>query len=149
MSVAPLFSAAIAAAAAIATALPGVAVAGPAESQTILLTLTGAAEGPGLGDPDGRGTAELRIDPDTGQFCYVVTVSDIAPAVYTHVHNAPAGVGGGPIVVQLEPPSDGSSEGCVAIAPELARKLISSPADYYLNVHNADHPGGAIRAQLG
>lgn len=149
MNIAPLFAAVIVAAAASTTAVHGFAMAEPAESQTIMLTLTGATQGPGRGDSDGRGTAELRINPETGQFCYKVTVSDIAPAVYTHIHKAPAGSGGGPIMVELEPPADGSSEGCVTIAPEVARTLLSSPADYYLNVHNADHPAGAIRAQLG
>lgn len=115
----------------------------------MVIALTGAAEGPGLGDPDGSGTAELRIDPDQGRFCYKLTVADIAPARLSHIHRSPVGQAGGPIVVQLDAPTDGDSEGCVAIAPELARELISDPAGYYVNVHNAEHPGGAVRGQLG
>ena len=115
---------------------------------TLTIALSGAAEGPGLGDPDGSGTAELLIDPARGRFCYLLTVEGIAPARLAHIHKSPAGQSGGPIVVPLEAPTDGDSERCVAIDPALARSLLSNPADYYVNVHNAEHPGGAVRGQL-
>ena len=117
--------------------------------RTLMIPLTGAAEGPGLGDPDGSGMAELLIDPVRGRFCYVLTVDGIAPAQLAHIHRSPVGEAGGPIVVHLEAPTDGESEDCMAIAPEVARSLLQSPAAYYVNVHNADHPGGAVRGQLG
>jgi hypothetical protein len=116
---------------------------------TLVIALTGAAEGPGLGDPDGSGRAELRIDAHAGRFCYVLTVADIAPARLAHIHKSPVGEAGGPIVVSLEAPTDGSSEGCTPISPELAQALLQTPADYYVNVHNQDYPGGAVRGQLG
>ncbi|MDQ3124027.1 MAG: CHRD domain-containing protein [Pseudomonadota bacterium] len=117
-------------------------------SRTLMIPLTGAAEGPGLGDPDGSGMAELMIDPVRGRFCYVLTVEGIAPAQLAHIHRSPAGEAGGPIVVQLEAPTDGESEDCMAIAPEIARSLLENPAAYYVNVHNPEHPGGAVRGQL-
>ena len=117
--------------------------------RTLMIPLTGAAEGPGLGDPDGSGMAELMIDPVRGRFCYVLTVEGIAPAQLAHIHRSPVGEAGGPIVVHLEAPTDGDSEDCMAMAPEAARSLLQNPADYYVNVHNADHPGGAVRGQLG
>ncbi len=120
-----------------------------AHEQTLVIALTGEAEGPGLGDPDGSGRAELRIDAHEGQFCYALTVADIAPARLAHIHKSPVGEAGGPIVVNLDPPTDGSSEGCSAISPELARAILQTPADYYVNVHNQDYPGGAVRGQLG
>jgi len=137
-----------------AAALSAIAASyGPAAAQaagrSLTIALTGAAEGPGLGDPDGSGTAELRIDPEGGQFCYVLTVSGIAPARLAHIHKSPVGEAGGPIVVTLQPPTEGRSEGCTAIAPALARALLDSGADYYVNVHNPEHPGGAVRGQLG
>jgi hypothetical protein len=119
------------------------------QGRSLTIALTGAAEGPGLGDPDGSGTAELRIDPAQGQFCYVLTVSGIAPARLAHIHKSPVGEAGGPIVVTLQPPTSGRSEGCTAITPELGRALLDAGADYYVNVHNPEHPGGAVRGQLG
>lgn len=127
----------------------GSAGAAEVQARAMTISLTGEAEGPGLGDPDGSGTAQLRIDPDQGQFCYVLTVADIVPARLAHIHQSPVGEAGGPIVVSMDAPTDGSSEGCTAISPDLARALLASPADYYVNVHNADYPGGAVRGQLG
>ena len=132
-----------------AVASPIAATSAQAHEQTLVIALTGAAEGPGLGDPDGSGTAELRIDAHQGRFCYVLTVADIAPARLAHIHKSPVGEAGGPIVVSLEAPTSGRSEGCTDITPELAQALLGSPADYYVNVHNPDYPGGAVRGQLG
>jgi len=120
----------------------------PGSARTLMIPLSGAAEGPGLGDPDGSGSAELLIDPGRGRFCYLLTVEDIAPAQLAHIHKSPVGQSGGPIVVQLEAPTDGDSERCVSIAPDVARSLLRNPADYYVNVHNVEHPGGAVRGQL-
>ncbi|HZV84650.1 MAG TPA: CHRD domain-containing protein [Brevundimonas sp.] len=134
---------------ALAAALPSSGSVAQTRGQSMLIELAGAAEGPGLGDPDGSGTAELLIDVENGRFCYVLTVEGIAPARLAHIHQSPVGEAGGPIVVTLQPPTDGDSEGCIAISPELARSLVNNRAAYYVNVHNVEHPGGAVRGQLG
>ena len=110
-------------------------------------TLTGAAEAPNPGDPDGSGTAEIRINPGQRQLCFKLTVTGIDPATAAHVHEAPPGVAG-PIVAGLSPPTNGSSQGCVGISRELAMEIIRRPGDYYVNVHNAAFRGGALRGQL-
>ena len=145
----PMAAVMAAGAAALAACSSVNAQSGETGGRTLMIALTGAAEGPGLGDPDGSGTAELMIDPVRGRFCYVLTVEGIAPARLAHIHRSPVGEAGGPIVVQLEAPTDGDSERCMAIDPALAQSLLSNPAAYYVNVHNADHPGGAVRGQLG
>ncbi|HVL41577.1 MAG TPA: CHRD domain-containing protein [Brevundimonas sp.] len=136
------------AAAALAACLPFHAGSDQIRGRTLTIALSGAAEGPGLGDPDGSGTAELLIDPARGRFCYLLTVEGIAPAQLAHIHKSPAGQSGGPIVVHLEAPTDGDSERCMAIDPAIAQSLLRNGADYYVNVHNAEHPGGAVRGQL-
>jgi hypothetical protein len=108
--------------------------------------LTGAAEVPRPGDPDGTGTARLRVNPGTGSICVVLSVADIAPATAAHVHEAPAGVAG-PVVLPLAAPSDGSSSTCV-VNRALAQEINKDPAGYYVNVHNSEFPGGALRGQL-
>ena len=133
LSVAVVIAAATALAAC-ASLWPGSAGSG---SRTLMIALTGAAEGPGLGDPE-RSNLYRKMK-----------AFGIAPARLSHIHRSPVGEAGGPIVVQLEPPTDGDSEDCMAIAPELARSLLDNPAAYYVNVHNEDHPGGAVRGQLG
>ena len=109
--------------------------------------LTGAAEVPKVGDPDGRGTAALRVNVGQSRVCYQLSVRGIASATAAHIHEAPAGVAG-PVVVPLAPPRNGGSSGCVTVSRELARDIVRHPADYYVNVHNQDFPGGALRGQL-
>ena len=125
------------------------AMPGLTEGATLMITLTGEAQGPGLGDSDGSGTAELLIDVIHGRLCYLLRVENIAPAQLAHIHRSPAGQAGGPIIVQMEAPADGESERCVSLAPAVAASLLSDPAAYYVNIHNAEHPDGAIRGQLG
>ena len=111
-------------------------------------TLTGASEVPVLGDPDGFGTATIRVNPGREQLCYSITVSGIQPATMAHIHEAPAGTPG-PVVIGLAVPSSGTSQGCVTVSREFAKEFIKNPSDYYVNVHNAEFRGGAVRGQLG
>jgi CHRD domain len=119
----------------------------------INVSMTGAAErppppeGPG-GDPDGTGTASFRINPGQSQVCYTLSVANIEPATVAHIHRAPPTTAG-PIVVHLNAPTSGTSSGCATISRALAKELIQNPGAFYVNVHNAPYPGGAVRGQLG
>jgi hypothetical protein len=110
-------------------------------------TLTGAAEVPGPGDPDGIGHAFIRVNPGLGLVCYELHVMDIDPAVAAHIHVGGADVAG-PVVVPLAAPTDGSSSGCAEVTRDLALAIIRDPSNYYVNVHNAQFPAGALRGQL-
>jgi hypothetical protein len=109
--------------------------------------LTGAEEVPGPGDPDGSGEVVLTLNQGLGEVCFQLTVSDIAPATAAHIHVGPLGVAG-PVVVGLTPPTGGSSSGCVSADRDLIKDIIKNPDAYYVNVHNADFPAGAVRGQL-
>jgi hypothetical protein len=130
------------------------ALAGAAQAQipddppvTVLQTeLSGAEEVPGPGDPDGSGSATIIvIPPDT--VCYVLTAENIEPATAAHIHSGRPGVAG-PVEVPLEPPTNGASGGCTRADPEDVSGLQENPGNYYVNVHNAEYPAGAIRGQL-
>lgn len=111
-------------------------------------TLTGAAEVPGPGDPDGSGTAHLTLNQGQGEICFELAVSNIAPATAAHIHRGAVGVAG-PVVVGLAPPTTGSSSGCVTgVDPDLIKAIRQQPENYYVNVHNAQFPAGAVRGQL-
>lgn len=109
--------------------------------------LSGAAEVPGPGDADGTGQFKATINPGKKEICYELTVTGIATANAAHVHEGAVGVAGDP-VVSLEAPADGSSTACVSLEREIMLAIIKNPAGYYVNVHNAEFPDGAIRGQL-
>jgi len=110
-------------------------------------TLSGAEEVPPA-DPDGAGFASITLNVGQQRVCWELSVSDIAPAFAAHIHVAPAGVNG-PIVVPLSPPTTGTSSGCREnVNPVLIQAIIDHPEQYYVNVHNAPFPGGAVRGQL-
>ena len=106
---------------------------------------------PGAGDLDGTGTAQLRLVFDPPEVCARLTVADIdLPAVAAHIHAGPAGVNG-PVVVTLPTPGqDGTADGCVTegVTTQLLEDIAANPAGYYVNVHNAPFPAGAVRGQL-
>ena len=107
--------------------------------------LTGGEERPGPGDPDGTGHFSARID--NGQLCYDLRVQNVATATAAHVHKAPPGQAGPPVVALITPASGGSS-GCAAVDAVLAADLLANPQAYYVNVHNAEVPPGAASGQL-
>ena len=109
--------------------------------------LRGANEVAG-GDTDGRGRADVFIRFGRSQICYDLTLQDIAlPLTGAHIHIGAAGVNG-PIVVNF--PVDGGANlaDCVDVARDMVKMIAASPARFYVNVHNAEFPGGALRGQL-
>jgi hypothetical protein len=124
--------------------LAGGATAG---GRPISVGLTGAAEAPGPGDPDGSGMVSLTFNPGTGQVCYDFSVTGVAALTAAHIHVAPAG-SPGPVVIPLPPTTATGGSGCVTAARDLIVAILKNPAAYYFNVHNADYPAGALRGQL-
>ena len=114
---------------------------------SLTASLSGAAEAPGPGDPDGSGTAVITLNHGQAEVCFELTAANIGPATAAHIHVAPVGAPG-PVVVPLTPPTSGSSSGCVSVDRQLIKELMQDPDEYYVNVHNAAFPGGAIRGQL-
>src|SRR5688572_3488222 len=88
-------------------------------------TLMGAAEVPGPGDPDGSGTAVIRLNPGLGEVCWDIEVSNITlPATGAHIHVGTA-TEFGPVVVGLVPPgASGTSSGCTSADHDLILAII-------------------------
>ena len=112
--------------------------------------LTGAAERPGPGDPDGSGTARITLNQGQGTIRFDISVANITlPTVGAHIHvgssNEP-----GPVVVPLIPPdATGHSSGEVNVDPELIKAIRQHPENYYINVHTLPlYAAGAVRGQL-
>lgn len=135
--------------AAVALALAGCATGGEENRPAILnVTLTGLQEVPGPGDPDGSGTAEIRVNPRAGGVCWNLYARQIDAATAAHIHRGAEGSAGPPVVTLTAPDANGRSQGCATIDVALARELVMRSYNFYVNVHTAPHPQGAIRGQL-
>jgi hypothetical protein len=121
--------------------------------------LSGANEVPAA-DPDGSGRATVWIDAAAGEVCFDIRVSNTGTPNRAHIHVGAAGANGGIVVpffelvgLAADPLNDvledkGRVEGCVEAEPELLATIAANPEGYYVNLHNARFPGGAVRGQL-
>jgi|SRR5215210_1314011 len=111
-----------------------------------------------LSGPGGSGTADLRINP-SGKVCYVikVTLSDApqepGPGVgNAHIHVLPNPPGA--IAVDLDAAFESLGGGryvaadCVRGDKAVVRDILANPEQYYINVHTAAFPAGAVTGAL-
>ena len=95
-------------------------------------------------DPDGFGAALLAIDNVANTVSWAILANGIdLPLTGAHIHQAPAGVNG-LVVVSF----NASLSGLNLFDVDLAQITPTSFAGFYVNLHNAAYPGGAIRGQL-
>jgi len=108
--------------------------------------LAGDAEVPGPGDPDGSGTATLRLNSGRQRICFDIEVSDVEEITAAHIHVG-AEDEAGPIVVDFDIANNGL-RGCIDVERRVAKEIRKHPDAYYVHVHNAEYPAGALRGQL-
>jgi hypothetical protein len=116
--------------------------------------MNGANEVPGPGDPDGTAKGKIEIDIAASEVCFDFDWENIAAPTAGHIHRAPVGVAGDIVVGLLDGISpdtleaDDDIEGCVTADPGLLGDIVANPDQYYVNLHNARFPTGAVRGQL-
>ncbi len=132
-----------------ATLAAGIATA--SNHVTTLSTTLSGAEEVGGADKNGKGFVTLDIFAN-GTICWEGKVQAIERVTAAHIHNAVAGVNGG-VFVDLDPfgaaVTGNKAEHCVVTTAANAAAIVANPSGYYVNVHTATYPGGAIRGQLG
>lgn len=140
-----------------ATGVGGIALAsGPPER--FRAEFDGANEVP-VADPDASGHARIDVHVEDDEICYRVQFDDAGAPNRGHIHVGAAGVNGGIVVPLFELvglPADerndaleqGRLEGCVSATDEVIQQILDNPDGYYVNLHNARYPAGAIRGQL-
>ena len=117
------------------------------------------------GDPNGRGEVYVfGVDEDAAadrqKLCYVLVADkiDSSPGGAAHIHEGEPGENG-PVVARLAFPAGGDASDCFdqsstrGGSPVFAEgftpaELFANPDNYYVNVHTAEYPNGAIRGQL-
>ena len=124
---------------------------GGGDNKAFFAVMTGAKEvraGESAGDTDGRGSFSATLDGRT--LCYGIQVKNIANPVAAHIH--PGGPEArGPVAIPLKQPAKGdpgASAACVRLSRSRANSLSANPAGFYVNVHTAGLPNGAVRGQL-
>lgn len=145
-------------AAVVAAAGPATAAGGDSGAERIASTnLRGKFEVPGPGDPDGKGQFSAVIT--NTQLCYSLSSRKIGGATAAHIHFGDPTVAG-PITVQLLTPNRNGVSDCIMPVPDadddettLSETELNDIRDslelYYVNVHSAEFPSGAVRGQLG
>lgn len=110
-------------------------------------TMVGVTEMPTLGDPDGTGTAAIRLRQGQGRVCVAFTLKNLGQPTGAHIHKGTSD-DSGPVVVPLPTPSASGSSGCVTASRAVVNDILVNRANYYVNVHTSEFPDGAIRSQL-
>ncbi|MCK0128055.1 CHRD domain-containing protein [Erythrobacter sp. F6033] len=93
-------------------------------------------------DASGDFSAELNLQ--TGSMCYMLEVEGLDDFAAAHIHKGEAGKNGPPVVT-LELTDD---DKCIDVDVELLKDMAKNERKYYVNVHTAAFPEGAIRGQL-
>jgi len=120
-----------------------------AQSTWFATTLAGDRVTGDPGDGDGWGVAAVGIDG--GSTRYYIWVTDIASPTAAHIHDGVAGSNGG-VAIDLSANFTEVASGTYVATGEVtggsAAALLANPGAFYVNVHNSDHPAGAIRGQV-
>ncbi|MER6999871.1 CHRD domain-containing protein [Streptomyces sp. NPDC000410] len=128
----------------------------PARGKAVTLAaeLSGANEvpvqgGPAVNDPDGKAVALVKVKGD--RVTFALQWKGFVPSL-GHIHEGVAGKNGGvkvPLFGSAMPDSAHSAAGQVAVTDaKLAENIRNNPAGFYVNLHSAEFPGGAVRGQL-
>lgn len=116
-----------------------------AGAQTFSANLSGANE-VGGGAPQGAGVAVVTFDGTAVTYTILVSGTDAPTAA--HIHTGAAGVNGD-IVLNFQPSFvNGTAAGTVNAEAAVVSQILANPAGFYVNVHTAAFPQGAVRGQL-
>jgi hypothetical protein len=133
------------------TAVAALVLAAPASGKVKRLeaNMSGDQETP-VADPDGTGTAKLRLDRARKRVCFTIRVRNIDDVIAAHIHKGGPGVAGSIVVPLIESPRSGTKfTGCEKnVARKMIKAILRHPRRYYVNVHTMAFQGGAVRGQL-
>jgi hypothetical protein len=110
------------------------------------LKLTGTAETP-RGAPNGAGDAVIAFHGSSVVCWRFAHLHGFTRATLAHIHVGARGISG-PVAVPLSTAPRLHHQGCTRVSAVLVRSIEQGPHSYYVNIHSARYPGGAVRAQL-
>jgi hypothetical protein len=78
---------------------------------------------------DGSGSATLAINADRDVICYEISLEGLEGVIASHIHEAPEGESGDP-VVDITGLDDDGGEDCVEVEEELLEEILAEPEGY-------------------
>ncbi len=136
-----------------------------AQKTKFTATLSGKDQVPAV-DTSAKGEATFQLNSAGDALTYTITVTDIEDASAAHIHMAPVGKNGQPVVMlyptDVSPAKAGKYSGVLATGTITAASLIGplhgktvadlveqiNAGNTYVNVHTKAHAGGEIRGQI-
>ena len=141
----------IAAATVLAVSLSACATLQQTYTEAISSTYTAELRGSNevhRGDPDASGSAEVSFADELARVCWDLNdLQNLGPITGAHIHRGAVGVDG-PVVLAFEQAEEGGWRGCSTDTAWVQRAFDEGLGNYYVNVHTAEYPKGAIRGQL-
>lgn len=117
--------------------------------KALVAKLSGVSAQAHAGD---RGNVVVRVNAKTLKVCWSYSNLKLtkngdasASPTVSHIHTGATGVAG-PILVGLG--DSFARRGCTTTTSGNIAAILANPSGYYVNVHNASYPAGAIRGQL-
>ncbi len=120
--------------------------ASSSKSKTVTVQMKGSLEVP-KGSRIGTGTFRYQLIPSKRQICFSLSWSKIGAALAFHIHKGAKGKSG-PVVIPLSLATPVKHSGCRTAKKSLIQAIQNHHGSYYVNVHTAKYPAGAIRGQL-
>ena len=113
--------------------------------------LTGGLEIPPA-EPTATARAVITLKPSSDTVCFRLRWDGLTSVTAAHIHSGAADVTGSVVVPFFGAPIPDTISGvggCVHnVDPALIQAIHDNPSGYYVNVHDAAFPGGAVRDQL-
>jgi hypothetical protein len=122
-------------------ALPAFALA---SGSNLHATLLGKNEAPAV-KTAAHGTVTIDLKGGARQVCWSFKLVGLRGATAAHIHKGKRGVSG-PVFIALG--AKFKATGCTRAAKSAIEAIEKNPAGFYVNVHTAKFPNGAIRGQL-
>jgi hypothetical protein len=121
----------------------GVGIASASGSTKLTAKLVGTNERPAA-PASNKGSVELTLK--AGKVCWEFTIAKIdGKPTAAHIHKGKPGVAG-PVFIPLG--TTFKRQGCMSTSAGNLNAVRAHPGAFYVNVHTAKHPAGALRGQL-
>jgi hypothetical protein len=93
------------------------------------------------------GSAIVTVDKVTNEVCVNLATTGISAFTGLHIHSGITGASG-PVVVPFAPATGTTNSYSACVTDTDAASIAANPSAFYLNVHTAEYPDGALRDQL-